>query len=46
MFGILTKIIGTKNDREIKKLWSEVEQINSLEPEISALSDDAHLLRR
>jgi preprotein translocase subunit SecA len=41
MFGILTKIIGTKNDREIKKLWSEVEQINSLEPEISALSDDA-----
>ena len=41
MFGILTKIIGTKNDREIKKLWLEVEQINSLEPEISALGDDA-----
>jgi preprotein translocase subunit SecA len=40
MFGILTKIIGTKNDREIKKLWSDVEQINSLEPEISALSDE------
>jgi len=40
MFGILTKIIGTKNDREIKKLWSDVDQINSLEPEISALSDE------
>jgi preprotein translocase subunit SecA len=41
MFGLLTKILGTKNDREIKKLWSDVEQINSFEPDISALSDDA-----
>jgi len=39
MFGILTKIVGTKNDREIKKLWSDVEQVNSLETSISSLSD-------
>lgn len=39
MFGILTKIVGTKNDREIKKLWSDVEQINSLEASISSLND-------
>ncbi len=39
MFGILTKIVGTKNDREIKKLWSDVEQINSLETSISSLND-------
>lgn len=31
MLGILTKIIGTKNERELKKLWPVVEQINSLE---------------
>jgi len=40
MFGILAKIVGTKNEREIKRLWSDVERINSLEPEISALSDE------
>ena len=39
MFGLLTKIVGTKNDREIKKLWSDVEQVNSLETSISSLSD-------
>jgi preprotein translocase subunit SecA len=36
---ILKKIFGTKNEREIKRLLPAVEQINSLEPEISALSD-------
>ncbi len=39
MFKILSKIIGTKNEREIKRLWAVVEQINSLEPSISPLSD-------
>ena len=39
MFGFLTKIIGTKNEREIKKLASVVEQINALEPDVQALSD-------
>ncbi|MGC9022775.1 MAG: DEAD/DEAH box helicase, partial [Dissulfurimicrobium sp.] len=37
---ILTKVFGTKHDREIKRLMPIVEQINSLEREISALSDD------
>lgn len=42
MIGILTKIIGSKNEREIKKLWVFVEKINSLEPLITEL-DDASL---
>ncbi len=39
MFGFLAKIIGTKNEREIKKLLESVELINSLEPSTSVLSD-------
>ena len=39
MLGILTKIIGTKNERELKKLWPVVEQINSLEPLMVSLDD-------
>jgi len=38
--GILKKIFGTKNDREIKRLLPIVEHINSLELQISALSDN------
>jgi preprotein translocase subunit SecA len=34
------KIFGSKNEREIKKLRPDVDEINRLEPEISALSDD------
>ena len=41
MFGILAKIIGTKNERELKKLWPVVEQINSLEPSMTSLDDAA-----
>ena len=37
---IIKKIVGSKNERELKRLWPIVETINSLEPEISALSDD------
>jgi preprotein translocase subunit SecA len=39
MFDFLAKIIGTKNERDIKKLWEIAEQINILEPSISALGD-------
>ncbi len=39
MFKILTKIIGTKNERELKELWPAVEQINSLEPLMISLDD-------
>ena len=37
---MLAKIFGSKNQREIKKLSKVVDRINSLEPEIQALSDD------
>ena len=40
MFGILKKIIGTKNEREVNRLLPVADKINSLEPEISALSDN------
>ena len=35
----LKKILGTKNDRELKKLLPLVQQINALEPQIRRLSD-------
>jgi len=37
---VLTKVFGTKHDREIKKIMPIVEQINSLEPKIEKLSDE------
>ncbi|MBI4844520.1 MAG: preprotein translocase subunit SecA [Nitrospirae bacterium] len=39
MLGIITKIFGTKNERELKNLNSIVEQINSFEASISSLDD-------
>ncbi|HEK86793.1 MAG: preprotein translocase subunit SecA [Candidatus Saccharicenans sp.] len=36
---LLTKIFGTKNERDLKKLQPYVAAINSLEPQISQLSD-------
>jgi len=38
--GIASKLFGSSNDREIKKLQPNVEAINALEPEMEALSDD------
>jgi preprotein translocase subunit SecA len=41
MFGQVIKgIFGSKNERELKRMAPLVDQINSLEPEIKALSDD------
>jgi preprotein translocase subunit SecA len=41
MFGqLLTKIVGTQNDRELKRLRPRVADINAFEPAIKALSDD------
>jgi len=37
---ILKKIIGSKNDRDLKKLQPVVQRINELETELQALSDD------
>jgi len=40
MFGkLLKKMVGSKNDRELNHLWPLVDQINSLEPKMTALSD-------
>lgn len=38
--GLLAKIIGTKNKRELKRIQATVDKINALEPEISSLSDE------
>jgi len=43
MFGaiaIIKRIVGSKNERELKRLWPLVARINSLEAEMSGLSDD------
>ena len=37
---ILTAVFGSKHDRDVKRMRPIVAQINSLEPEVSALSDD------
>jgi preprotein translocase subunit SecA len=37
--SILKKIVGSKNDRELKKLQQQVDEINALEPSIQALND-------
>jgi preprotein translocase subunit SecA len=36
----LRKLFGSSNDRKVKAMMGRVAQINALEPEISALSDD------
>ena len=36
---ILSKIIGSQNERELKKLQPIVDKISSLEPETQKLSD-------
>ena len=37
---VIKKIVGSKNERELKRLWPIVAQINSLEPEMAKLTDD------
>jgi preprotein translocase subunit SecA len=36
----LKKLIGTKNERELKKAWPKVARINELEPKMRALKDE------
>lgn len=38
--SILTKVFGSKNDRTVKKLNKQVEQITLLEPEFESFSDE------
>ncbi|MGN6719884.1 MAG: preprotein translocase subunit SecA, partial [Candidatus Binatia bacterium] len=40
MLSLIKKIVGTKNDREIKRIRPYVEQINALEPDYEKLTDD------
>ncbi|MBN2332724.1 MAG: preprotein translocase subunit SecA [Deltaproteobacteria bacterium] len=40
MFGIVKKVFGSKNDRELKQLQPLVREINDLEPEMQQLSDE------
>ena len=37
--AILTKVFGSKNDRELKRIWPVVGRINELEPQMKRLSD-------
>src|SRR5215470_6019813 len=38
---LLAKVVGTQNDRELKKLRPLVEKVSALEPSVQPLSDDA-----
>ena len=41
MFGaIVKKVFGSKNERELKKLWPIAESINQMEPTMAALSNE------
>ena len=37
---LFNKVVGTRNDRQLRRMHRSVERINALEPEISALSDE------
>jgi preprotein translocase subunit SecA len=37
---LLAKVVGTSNDRELKRLRPVVAQVNAFEPQIAALSDE------
>ena len=39
MASFLQKIFGSKNERELKRLFNAVDKVNSLEPSVSSLSD-------
>jgi len=38
--NLLTKVFGSKNERELKKIQPVVEKISALEPRMQAMSDD------
>ena len=41
MLGLVKKLFGDANEREIKRLMRTVEEINGLEPQTAQLSDEA-----
>jgi len=40
VLNLLTKVFGSKNERELKQMQPLVERINALEPEMKAMSDE------
>jgi preprotein translocase subunit SecA len=40
VLNLLTKVFGSKNERELKQLQPIVERINAVEPEVQAMSDE------
>jgi len=41
MFGsLIKKVVGSKNERELKKLWPIVVKINGMEPSVAKLTDE------
>lgn len=40
MAGLLKKIFGDSNERVVKRLWKQVEQVNVLEEEMRSLSEE------
>ena len=40
VFNFLTKVFGSKNERELKQIQPLVEKINALEPEVQVLHDE------
>ena len=40
VLSLIRKLIGTKNDRELKRMGRTVAAINALEPRFQAMSDD------
>jgi len=40
VLSLLTKVFGSKNERELKKLQPVVDRINALEPAMQAMSDE------
>ncbi|GAB7388001.1 preprotein translocase subunit SecA [Bacillaceae bacterium] len=40
MLGLVKKIFASSDEREIRRLFKRVEEINALEPQISALTDE------
>ncbi|MBT9438658.1 MAG: preprotein translocase subunit SecA [Desulfobacterales bacterium] len=40
VFNFLTKVFGSKNERELNRIKPNVEMINKLEPELKAMSDE------
>ena len=40
MLSFLTKVFGSKNERELKRMQPAVDRINALEPAMQAMSDE------